>query len=197
LTPASAVAYNNLGAALQMKGDLEGSAEAFRSSLSIEPSRGAYSNLGTVYYFLGQFEVAATHYERAAALAPHDQILWGNLADALWQIPRRRPEAVQHYQRAIELAERDLASSPNDALVMAQLAYYYQRVSAPRRAGELLERALALAGDSPYVAYYGAAAMSAGGDAVEAARLTELALKNGYPKSLLDADPILGSAPKG
>ena len=197
LTPGSAVAYNNLGAALQMKGDLAGSAEAFRRSLSMEPSRGAYSNLGTVYYYLGQFPEAAAHYERAAALAPHDQILWGNLADALWQVPQRRPEALGHYRRAIELAERDRASSPNDALVLAQLAYYYQRVSDPGRAEPLLERALELSGDSPYVAYYGAAAMSAGGDAVGAAKLAALALKNGYPKALLDADPILGSAPKG
>jgi len=193
LTPASAVAYNNLGAALQMTGDLTGSAEAYRRSLAIEPTRAAYSNLGTVYYYLGQYTEASTYHEKAAALAAQDQSLWGNLADSVWQIPQRRPDALGYYRRAIGLAERELASVPDDALVMAQLAFYYQRVGDPGRSTVRLARAMELGRDSPYVAYYAAATMMARGDAAEAARLASLAVKNGYPRALLDADPILGS----
>jgi TolB-like protein len=193
LTPASAVAYNNLGAALQMTGDLTGSAEAYRRSLTIEPTRAAYSNLGTVYYYLGQYTEASTYHEKAAALAAQTQWLWGNLADSVWQIPQRRPEALGYYRRAIGLAERELASVPDDARVMAQLAFYYQRVGDPGRSTVRLARAMELGRDSPYVAYYAAATMMARGDAAEAARLASLAVKNGYPRALLDADPILGS----
>lgn len=195
LTPASAVAYNNLGAALQMKGDLAASAEAYRRSLAIEPSRAAYSNLGTYHYYLGQFAEAAAQYERAVALAPQDQTLWGNLADTLWQIPQRRPEALGDYRRAIGLAEREIAAGNENAVLLAQVAYYCERVGDPARAGTYLARAMALGGDSPYVAYYAAVAMTARGDAREAARLVKLAAANGYPQSLLDSDPLLRSGP--
>lgn len=161
LTPASAVAYN-LGAALQMKGDVAASADAYRRSL--EPSRGAYSNLGSYHYYLGEYAVAADYYGKAAALAAQDQTMWGNLADAVWQIAERRPEALGYYRRAIGLAERELASGNQDALLLAQLAYY------------------------------GAIAMTARGDAAEASRLAKLAVANGYPQSLLDTDPSLAVA---
>lgn len=191
LTPASAVAYNNLGAALQMKGDVAASAEAYRRSLAIEPSRGAYSNLGSYHYFLGEYAVAADHYGKAAALAAQDQTMWGNLADAVWQIADRRPEALGYYRRAIGLADREVSSGNQDALLLAQLAYYCARVGDRDRAAGYLARAMELDGDSPYVAYYGAIAMTARGDAAEASRLAKLAVANGYPQSLLDTDPLL------
>jgi len=112
LTPASAVAYNNLGAALQMKGDVAASAEAYRRSLAIEPSRGAYSNLGSYHYFLGEYAVAADYYGKAAALAAQDRTMWGNLADAVWQIAERRPEALGYYRRAIGLAGSATGTAP-------------------------------------------------------------------------------------
>ncbi len=194
LTPASAVAYNNLGAALQMKGNVAASAEAYRRSLAIEPSRGAYSNLGSYHYYLGEYAVAADYYGKAAALAAQDQTMWGNLADAVWQVAERRPEALGYYRRAIGLAERELASGNQDALLLAQLAYYCARVGDRDRAAGHLARAMALDGDSPYVAYYGAIAMTARGDAAEASRLAKLAVANGYPQSLLNTDPLLKAA---
>jgi tetratricopeptide (TPR) repeat protein len=188
----SANAYSNLGAALQLKGDLDGAVEAFRRSLTIEPSSGAYSNLGTVFYFRGQYQEAVAEYARATALTGQDQAMWGNLADALWQIPERRDEARGYYRRAIALAERRLESSPQDSLLTAQLGYYYGRVAEPERSRRYLDRASA-ARDDPHVAYYQAVAAADRGDlpaardaALEAARL-------GFPEALLQADPSLAA----
>jgi TolB-like protein/tetratricopeptide (TPR) repeat protein/DNA-binding winged helix-turn-helix (wHTH) protein len=190
LTPSSASPYNNLGSALQMRGDLAGAAEAFRRSLAIEPSRAAYSNLGTVYYFLGQFLEASANYERATALAPHDQTLWGNLADATWQIPGRRDEAIGHYRQAIRLGLRQLDSSPTDAVLAAQLGYYYGRVGEPATSLEFLKRAAA-AGPDVYVSYYSAVAAADRGDLGAARESASAAVKLGYPEALLQADPSL------
>jgi TolB-like protein/Flp pilus assembly protein TadD/DNA-binding winged helix-turn-helix (wHTH) protein len=191
LTPASASAYNNLGAALQMKGDLQGAAEAFRRSLAIEPARTAYSNLGTVHYFLGDFDAAVANYERATALAGQDQSLWGNLADATWQIEGRREEAIGHYRQAIRLAERELESHPTDGLLLAQLGYYYGRVGDAAASRSYLERAAATGADL-YVQYYSAVAAADRGD-LEGARKSALeAARLGYPETLLQADPSLG-----
>jgi Flp pilus assembly protein TadD len=186
----SANAYSNLGAALQLKGDLDTAAEAFRRSLAIEPSGSAYANLGTVYYFRGQYQDAAAEYARATALNSQDQALWGNLADALWQVPGRRDEARGHYRRAIALAERQLESSPQDYVLVAQLGYYHGRVAEPERSRSYLERAAA-ARDDPYVAYYQAVAAADRGDLSAARDAVAEAQRSGYPGGLLRADPSL------
>jgi len=185
----SANAYSNLGAALQLKGDLDGAAAAFLRSLAIEPSSSAYSNLGTVYYFRGQYQDAVAEYARATALTGQDQALWGNLADALWQIAGRRDEAHGYYRRAIALAERQLESSPQDSLLIAQLGYYYGRVAEPERSRRYLERAAA-AREDPHVAYYQAVAAADRGDPTSRERVAE-AQRRGYPEGLSRADPSL------
>jgi TolB-like protein/tetratricopeptide (TPR) repeat protein/DNA-binding winged helix-turn-helix (wHTH) protein len=190
LTPSSASAYNNLGAALQMKGDLRGAADAFRRSLAIEPARSAYSNLGTVHYFLRDFDEAAANYERATALAGQDQSLWGNLADAVWQIPGRREEAIGHYRQAIRLGLRELESQPTDGLLMAQLGYYYGRLGDAAASGRYLDQAAAKGADL-YVQYYSAVAAADRGDLEKAREGALAAVELGYPETLLQADPSL------
>jgi TolB-like protein/tetratricopeptide (TPR) repeat protein/DNA-binding winged helix-turn-helix (wHTH) protein len=188
----SANAFSNLGAALQLKGDLDGAAEAFIRSLAVEPSSSAYSNLGTVYYFRGRYEDAVAEYARATALTAQDQALWGNLADAMWQISGRRAEASGHYRRAIALAERQLESSPQDSLLVAQLGYYYGRVAEPERSRRYLERAAA-ARDDPHVAYYRAVAAADRGDLPAARNAVDEAARLGFPEALLQADPSLAA----
>ena len=99
--PASALALNNLGAAYIMTADFPAAAAAFERSLAIEPSRSAYSNLGTVYYFLGRYPNAVRMFTRGTELAAQDHRVWGNLADARWQISASRAEARDDYRRAI------------------------------------------------------------------------------------------------
>jgi tetratricopeptide (TPR) repeat protein len=190
LAPSSASALNNLGAALQMKGDLEAAAEVYRRSLSIEPSASAYSNLATMYYFLHQYAEAEANYERATALAAQDQTLWGNLGDALWQMPDRRDEAVGQYRRAITLGQRELKANPSNNVLVAQLGYYYGRVGDREAADSYLANAAAGAPDA-LVQYYLAVAAADRGDLVAARKATEEAVRLGYPPALLQAEPSL------
>ena len=95
-----------------MKGDLHGAAEAFRRSLAIEPSRTAYSNVGTVHYFLGDFDAAVANYERATALAGQDQSSVGQSRRCHLADPGRREEAIGHYRQAIRLASGNSSRIP-------------------------------------------------------------------------------------
>ncbi len=115
LVPSSATAWSSLGGILQMKGDFDGALEAYQRSLQLEPSKDAYSNLATTYYYSNRFPEAVANYERAASLGEHDYVIQGNLADALWQVEERRDEAVARYRRAILLAETELQATPSDA----------------------------------------------------------------------------------
>jgi TolB-like protein/tetratricopeptide (TPR) repeat protein/DNA-binding winged helix-turn-helix (wHTH) protein len=190
LRPASASGFNNLGAALEMQGDLAGAEAAFRSSLQLEPSHSAYSNLGTVHYYQRRFEQAVDDFQRAISLAERDQTLWGNLADAQWQLAQGRAKAVDNYRRAIGLAESDLAATQANGVTLAQLGHYCARIGDPR-ARRYLDAALQAEPASPFVAYYAAIAAATAGNKPEARRLAERATQIGYPRALIAADPSL------
>jgi len=189
LVPSSANAWSDLGGALQMSGDFNGAANAYRRSLLLEPSKNAYSNFATIHFYLGQFPQAVQYFERAVAVGEHDQIVWGNLADALWQIDGRRDEAVRKYRRAIELAEAELVATPGDPTLRAQLGYYHGRVGDAEISERYLAQAAVTGADQLYVQYYRAVAAADRGDRAAALRsLTDL-VALGYPKALLRSAP--------
>jgi TolB-like protein/Flp pilus assembly protein TadD/DNA-binding winged helix-turn-helix (wHTH) protein len=199
LAPSSASALSNLGAALQMNGELQAAADTYRRSLAIEPSASAYSNLGTMYYFLHQYPEAEANYARATAMQGRDQALWGNLADALWQMPGRRADATGNYRRAIALGERELQSNPSNAVLVAQLGYYYGRVGELEASDRYLKQAAAGPPDA-YVMYYVAIAAADRGDLRAAREAADAAVELGYPVAMLQVDPSLArlpAAPRG
>lgn len=156
LAPANPSGLNNLGAALQMTGNFEAAAKAFERSLALEPTRSAYSNTGTMYYYLGRFPDAVRMFRKATERSPEDHRVWGNLADALFAMKDEREPATRTYGHAMELAERELAVNPKDAITAAQVAHYYARSGNKPRARSYIARALDLRPDVVWVQYYAA-----------------------------------------
>jgi TolB-like protein/Flp pilus assembly protein TadD/DNA-binding winged helix-turn-helix (wHTH) protein len=193
LVPASPLAFNNLGAALEYTGDFQGAAAAFDRSLELAPSRSAYSNSGTEYYFLGRYADAAHMYQRATELASQDHRVWGNLADALWQIDSRRDEARGDYRHAIGLARKGLEINPKDAVSWMQLAYYCARAGDSTDIEPYTKRALQLAADDPNVRYYAALIALERGDRAVAVDSLSHAMELGYPAKLIRAAPDFAS----
>ena len=193
LIPASPLAFNNLGAALEMSGDFQGAATAFERSLALEPTRSAYSNSGTVYYFLGRYADAARMFSRATEIAGEDHRVWGNLADALWQTDAGRAQAQSDYRRAMALAQRSLEVNPKDAVTWIQLAYYSARVGDTDRAQRYASRALALGSDDLFVHYYAALIALERRDSAAALDSLSRAVGLGYPAQLVRAAPDFAS----
>ena len=193
LIPASPFAFNNLGAALEMTADFSAAAAAYERSLALEPTRSAYSNLGTVYYFLGRYADAARVSGRATELAAEDHRVWGNLADALWQISTSRAEARSDYRRASALAHRSLGVNPKDGLTWMQLAYYSARAGDSALVAGFAQRALELDADDEYVHYYAALVALERGDAGAALDALGRAVELGYPPQLIRAAPDFAS----
>jgi TolB-like protein/Flp pilus assembly protein TadD/DNA-binding winged helix-turn-helix (wHTH) protein len=187
--PASATAFNNLGAALMMSGDFQGAATAFDQSLKLAPTRSAYSNSASVYYFLGRFGDAVRLYRRGTELAPEDHRVWGNLADALWQTQASRSEAAQEYRHAATLAERRVSVNPKDATTWMQLAYYYARLGEPSHTAPCRARALALAADDVFVQYYAALISLEEHNVNVALDALHRAIDLGYPIEMVRAAP--------
>ena len=191
LAPGSSTAFNNLGGALLMSGDFPAAADAFTKSLTLNPSRSAYSNSGMVYYYLGRFADAARMFRRATEIAPEDHRVWGNLADALYLIPASRGEAQQQYRRAITLAERRLAVNSSDATTWIQLAFYQARLGDPTRSKPCLSRALALGPDDVFVQYYAALTELEMHNTEAALDNLRRAIDLGYPQLMVKAAPEL------
>jgi tetratricopeptide (TPR) repeat protein len=195
LAPGNPTAYNNLGAALLSAGELQQSARAFEQSIQIEPSRAAYSNLGTLYYYLGRFEEAVAVYTKAIALAPEDHRLWVARADSKWYLPQGRPGARSDYQRAVLLAEKALAVDSTDADTWASLGYSYGRLDDQDRSRRYLARALEIGPDQSFVVYLAALAAADRGDRPEAQRLIKHAIDSGFSRALAKPDPALKGIP--
>jgi len=189
LVPASTTAFNDLGGALLMSGDFQAAAAAFQRSLQIAPTRSAYSNSGTVYYFLGRFPDAEQMFRKATEMAPEDHRVWGNLADALYQIPGRQAQAAQQYRHAIELAERRVNVNPSDGATWSQLAFYHARLGESTRSAPCLSRALALDADDVYVQYYAALTELEQHNTDKALGLLHRAIDLGYPALMVRAAP--------
>jgi Flp pilus assembly protein TadD len=189
LVPANPHAYSNLGAAYLMTADFPQAAAAFERSLALEPSRSAYSNLGSVYYFLGRYADASHMYARSTELAAQDHRVWGNLADALWQLDTGRAEAKQDYRRAISLAQRSLEVNPKDAISWMLLAFYSARSGDTEHVDGYANRALQLGAADPYVHYYAALVALERGDADGVLAALGRAVELGYPPQLIRAAP--------
>jgi len=191
LTPGNPTGFNNLGAARLAAGQLAAAAQAFEQSNRIEPSRSAYGNLGTVYYYLGRLNESEAMFGKALGFAPEDYQLWFGRADARWFMPQRRDLAKEDYGRAAALAERMLAVDATDAETWAILGYIYGRLDDADRSLRYLQRALEIDEDSPYVNYFAAIAAADRGDREMAARLAGRAIELGHSQVLVAADPAL------
>ena len=189
LVPSSAHAWSNLGGALQMAGNLSEALQAYDRSLRLEPSKDAYSNLATSYFYLGRFPEAVANYERAAELGEHEHVIQGNLGDALWQIDGRRKDAIARYRRAILLAETELEATPANAALLAQLGYYFGRVGDRDQSRRYLSDALAADPEMLYVQYFVGVAAADRDDRKTAMQAVAALVHLGYPRSLLRSAP--------
>lgn len=193
LRPEYADGFSHHGAAQHAQGDFKAAAAAYRHSLELAPTREAYSNTGTMYFYLGRLDAAADMYRKAAELAPEDHRLWGNLADAYFADEGRKQEALEAYRIAIRLAEARLEVNPADLETLSPLAHYYANTGQPERALRLLEQALELAPEFMYVHYEAALVHAQLGNTEQALRAIEKAVELGYLPALLPADPGLRS----
>ena len=190
-SPDNTNAFNNLGAAYLYLGNFEKAATAFQRSLELEPRSMSYSNLGTVQYYRGRYSEAAGAFRKAVELTPADHRLWGNLADALY-FESHSKLATEHYRRALELAEAELAINPKHAVNQAQAAYYSSRLGDAKRARERIAVALSEGDHDTYVHYYAALVDLGLGDEAKALEHAKRARDLGYPDTLMRAAPELG-----
>jgi serine/threonine-protein kinase len=149
LRPDSVRAYNNLGAALFKTDRFADARHAYQSSIRIKPNDGAYTNLGNLEYYVGDYRAAAGAFEEATKLTPGKYLYWANLGDAYRWTPDLKARAPAAYEKAIELAGRELSLNPKSAAAHATLATSYAKIGKVGPAWGHMEKAVELEPDNP------------------------------------------------
>lgn len=129
ITPHNPEPYLKLGSIHYYMGRYDLAADMLEKSISIKPDAYASSNLGTIYFSRGRYTDAAAMFEEALKLKDNDYILWGHLADAYRCMNGYSKKAVETYKTAINLAGKQLAENPDNAVavIRSDLALYYAR----------------------------------------------------------------------
>lgn len=150
----------------------------------------AHSNLGIVYYRLGQYQKAAEAQQRAIDLAPDDYYNWGHLGDARRQAGDRQA-AETAYIRAMELVDEALAVNPKKAALIVARAKYGASLGRVDGIANQVERALSLAPNSASVSSLAARTYMLLGDQDTTLELLQKATELGESPYYIAADPDL------
>ena len=187
----NAAAFSNLGAARLYVGDFDGASEAWLASTKLEPNFGSYSNTGAALFYANRYPEAIQNFRAALALNPEDYRLWGNLAEALLMEGADAQETRTTYETAISLAEAVTAINPDDAPTLSRLAVYYAAIDKNEIAVQKMNRARDIAGLDLDVLYDSAVALTLMDQLNDAKEVVTKALEAGYPRTLIQADPLL------
>jgi eukaryotic-like serine/threonine-protein kinase len=189
LAPGNFRGYSNLGGVLIAAGQYQESIQALEQSIKLRPTLEGYSNLGGVYFALRRFTDAAQIYQRGLKIDNRDSLIWGNLGDALYWTPGRRPEAAAAYHKATLLAEAKLKINPRDATVMAFLATYKAMLDDKGGAVSTVNRALELAPKDAEVRFRSAIVYNHFGEIEQTVSALEQAVGLGYSSSVIRDTP--------
>jgi len=134
LAPDNYRGYNNLMGIYYLMGKDGLVSEMFERSVSIKPNADAYSNFGTIQFFQGRYADALKSFEEAIRLGRDTYEIWGNLADCYRYTPGYGAKSEEAYQKALLLADEERRVNPQEALLLARMAYYYAMSGEPKKA---------------------------------------------------------------
>ncbi len=143
-------------------------------------------------YNLGRFDEAVEVHREAVALEKQDYLVRSNLGDALWAAGRRT-EAKAVFGEAKKLALNALQVNPNDAFTLMDLAWMKTVLGEHEDARELIDRAMQMVPDDPYVHYIQGIMLNRRGDSTGALVALKTAIDRGYSTKMLLGDPNLSN----
>ena len=116
LSPGFPAAWNNLGVAHRILGQLRDSVAACRRAVELQPTFAeAWTNLGNSWKDLGQSDAAIAAYRQALQLQPRLFEAWNNLGNVL-KDTGQIDEAIVAYDRALEISPASASPAGNRCL---------------------------------------------------------------------------------
>lgn len=185
----SSPGYNNLAVTYFMLGRFDDANAIWASVLEESPTRLTYLNYGNSLYYSRDYELSADIYEKALDMDASDHRVWGNLAQSLRFVSGREDAAVTAWERAVELAESNLAVNPKNTETLSHIAAAYARIGKMQLAERSLDRLLGLGWKNPNTSFFVALTYYLLGREDDAIRELERAVAMGFPATLIAWDP--------
>ena len=186
--PGNPYVTENFAGTLFQLGRFDEAEEAYRRLVRVRPSAWSHANLGTVYFYEGEYAAAADHYVRALRYSRGDYGILGYLASAYACIPGREGEARETFQRAIA-ALTATSGWAEDPVRTSELATCHVGVGEVERAVELARAATSPEPHNVDVAINVASVYAEAGDEARAARWLCEASSMGYSQDLILRTP--------
>jgi tetratricopeptide (TPR) repeat protein/TolB-like protein len=193
LTPDNAELYFNLGATYIDQGGAQSmplAEQALKKSISLNPNYVAYANLGFLYSNEKRYSESASATEQALRLNDKDYMVWNDLMIA-YEGANEPDKAATARKRAEQLAEKVVATRPQDALTQSTLATMYAEDKDTAKAESKIATSLALAPNDPNVLSNVGEAYEFLGDRTKALQYLEKAVNKGYTVDAILSDPNL------
>ena len=194
LTPDSPRGYNNLGV---QRRNVYREAEAeslFARSIDVQPNFLAYHNLGQLHFREQAYAEAARMFEQARDLRPNEPANWKWLGFAYYWADGERAQAHPAWQRAITLAETQLAINPSDYVALTHLSEAYIMRGDEDEARRYLDRLRLHMRPNDFITKFNIARMyELLGDRDLALQYLTETLEDGFDPVIVERDPWLAS----
>ncbi|KKO50185.1 hypothetical protein VT06_01630 [Arsukibacterium sp. MJ3] len=187
--PDSVDLQNSLGASYFLNNDFAAAIAAWQKVVAKSPLSLAYSNLGTAYYFNGEFSQAEQMYLAALDTSKDDYTIITNLADSLDVQVGRQQEAQTYYQQALLLAQANLAVNQDAKALLSQIIRIQSELGHCGLVQQRLSQLLSSVIDDFYIYYDLAIASFNCSQPTTASKLLQKAIAGGYSAALIAADP--------
>jgi len=182
--------YEGLGEIYLREGKWGEAIPQLQKAIAIAPDADTYSNLGTAYFWLKNYNQATAMYEKAVQMTPNDEQLQGNLGDA-YRWSGHSDQAASAYGKAISLAFQELQVNPRSAITMGDLGLLYAKKGDATNALQYTNQARAIKPDDVQLRYSEAQVKTLIGTPEDALKSLRLALEKGYPAQEAWNDPEL------
>ncbi len=187
LAPDNPIAFYNLAGLYIKQRKCKEAEPILVHAISVVASGSTYSNLGTVYFCLGDYAKSVAMFQKATELRPLDHRLWRNLGDA-YTSAGNRMQATQAYEKARELVEKALTIDPKNPELLGDAALYYAKLDERAKAEQMLGRAPRSAWQNQDFMLVSAETFEKLGNRKRALATIQDLLQAGYPQSEIEND---------
>ena len=190
LAPDNPMGYEGIGEADLRQGKWGEAIPQFQKALTLGPDADTYTNLGTAYFWLKNYDESTSMFEKAVEMTPNDEVLLGNLGDS-YRWSGHSDQASAAYGKAISLAFQQLQVNPRSATIMGDLGLLYAKKGDGPNALQYTNQARAISPDEVQLMYSEALVRTLVGKPEDAIKPLRLALEKGYPAQEAWNDPEL------
>jgi eukaryotic-like serine/threonine-protein kinase len=190
IAPDNPAGYFDVGGLYLRDGKYSESIPQFQKALTLAQDADTYSNLGTAYFWLKNYDQATKMYEKAVEMRPNDEVLLGNLGDA-YRWSGHSEQAGAAYGKAISLAFQELQVNPRSASNMSDLGLLYAKKGDATNAVQYTNQARAIKPDDVQLMYSEVQVKTLIGKPEEALKPLKQALDKGYSAQEAWNDPEL------